>query len=492
MSAIGRSDATSGKSVPRRLQQAIDYVGRQWFPLNPTVAEEIFRKLNSLEYKEQHKDLVEDLKGDFALFSFCLKRLKDLGRSRGPNPLETLLRADFEDLTKILIAAKADLAKHDLSSAERAQALILKQTVLSCSAAELLARSKKSDIDLAFTCALTKQLGLNLVAWNYPSIYTRALSLVKNAKESLEEILEENLGFGPSELASALILGEETSQIIRKAVGVSPILGPNGEMIPSSDNSSDIEKDLVDICEISSAFAQLHDPEHYPHISRSYDTVITQIDEHLGPGGSTSILNFVKDKFVQYIDRVPEVFNNENSLELSIAKVSLEYTDVLFEKNIYAQRCNEKIKKELREVYRHVCRGQVSSMGIGYLVNKVIPQTGFSQGCVYLLDSKRVMLVPKLRIGACSLDRYKAINCALVDPEGSLIVEALYCSMPIKQEGVFLHGDLVSPILGPLGSREPVGVLYLEMTGVLLTQLSEEPLTLFKAIRTCFNDCLSI
>ncbi len=472
----------------RRLQQAAEYVSRQWFPLNPQITSLIQSNLAAEKYGTDHKKLFNDLKQDFSLFSYCLRRIKEKELSVSTNPLEGFFSVDFQVLSEILNSPVQEITKHEIAGAEKGQALRLKYTVLSCSTAELMAAAKKSDNDLAFTCALLRQLGLNLVAWNYPSIYTRALGMVKSAQSTLEQLIEENLGFDPSLLAEELILSNNTHPYIRQALG----LQVNPNVLESVSSESGVSSDIVGICEIGEAFAQLNDPEHYPDISRNYSTVITQIDETLGDGGSNIIMNLVNSKFVGYIQSVPDVFRQENAIEHSVAKVANDYTTKLFEQNVYAQRCPEALKKEIREVYKYISKGQVSSVGVGFLVNKVIPLAGFGLGCVYLLDTKGITLVPKLRIGQCNLSRYKPINCTLVSPEGSLIVEALYCSMPIKQEGVFLHGDLVSPILGPIGSKEPSGVLYLEMSDSLVMKDTGECLNYFRAIRGCLNDCLNL
>jgi hypothetical protein len=471
----------------RRLQQAADYVSRQWFPLNPKITSLIQTKLKDGSYASNHQKLFTDLKQDFALLAHCLKKIKENNLTNSATPLEGFFTADFEALKEILSQSPQEISKHEFAGAEKGQALRLKYTVLSCSTAELMATAKKTNHDLAFTCALLRQLGLNLIAWNYPSIYTRALGMVKSAQSTLEELIHENLGFEPSHLAEELILSKETNPLIREAVG----LGKSG-LDQSALLNCGIDPGLVDICEIGEAFAQLNDPEHYPNISRNYSTVITQIDETLGKNGAGLIMNLVNNKFVTYVSSVPDVFRQESGIEQSISKVALDYTNKLFEQNAYAQRCPNPLKKELREVYKHVAKGQVSSIGVGFLVNKVIPLAGFTLGCVYLLDNKTNTLVPKLRIGQCNLSRYKPINCSLISPEGSLIVEAMYCSMPIKQEGVFLHGDLVSPILGPIGTKEPSGVLYIEMSESLQLKQTGDCLTYFKAIRDCLNDCLNL
>ncbi len=152
-----------------------------------------------------------------------------------------------------------------------------------------MATAKKANYDLAFTCALLKQLGLNLIAWNYPSIYTRALGMVKSAQSTLEELIEENLGFDPALLAEELILSSNTHPYIRQAMGL-PVKPNFEEFLPEG---SSVQSDIVGICEIGEAFAQLNDSEHYPNISRNYTTVLAQIDETLGQGGSNIIMNVV-------------------------------------------------------------------------------------------------------------------------------------------------------------------------------------------------------
>ncbi|MCO6432510.1 MAG: hypothetical protein J5J00_16775 [Deltaproteobacteria bacterium] len=486
MSAGGSLQSSRPSGSKRRLKQALEYVTRQWFPLNRNVFTTIQSNLSRNFYNGSHDALLSDMRSDFALYSYCLKKIKDMGLQE-ENPVDAIRNLSFEELTKILMAPGSEISKHDVASAEKGQALRLKCTVLSFSTAHMLAQSRQADSDLAYTCALVRQLGLNLIAWNYPSVYARAMSMVRAGTSTFDEALTDSLGFSPVELADEVIFGSAVHPLIRKASGLAAV--PEEEQ---QNCSGAVSPDIVDICEISDAFAQLHDPEHHPHISRHFETIITQIDLDLGPGGAQKIMGTVNERYGPYITYIPEVFRADNPLENTLAKVSAEYTNKLFEQNTYAQRCPEKIKKQFIEVYKHVTKGQISSMGIGLLVNSIIPLSGFTKGCVYLLDNKQMTLMPKLRIGSSPLSRYKPVSATTSGSDSGILMEALYASMPIKQQNVVLFGDLVSPMIGPLGSKEPIGVLYLEMSPQLQAKDSQEILNLFRAIRHALNDCLNV
>jgi hypothetical protein len=117
---------------------------------------------------------------------------------------------------------------------------------------------------------------------------------------------------------------------------------------------------------------------------------------------------------------------------------------------------------------------------------------GFSRGCIYLLDSSKAQLVPRVRIGATEGRQYKAVSCAAGGEVANPISEAYHCATPLKQEKAFLHNDIVSHVSGKFGNADKGGVLYLEMSERLLRKENHVALVYFKAIRHCLDHCLNL
>jgi hypothetical protein len=200
----------------------------------------------------------------------------------------------------------------------------------------------------------------------------------------------------------------------------------------------------------------------------------------------------MEDSFGGYSNLMPEIRKTISSPAQNARNATAQIGMKLFQANTYIPKCSADLQERFKRVYGYVLPDRASDQAIAALMGIVFPYTGFTRGCIYIVDQRTNALVPRLRVGDCTLSRYKALNGSLVNPDGSPIVEALYCRVPIKQENVFLHGELVSHISGALGNAEPVGVLYLEVTEALVESGSITSLIYFRAVRQCLMDCMGI
>lgn len=473
----------------RRLEQAVEYVSRTWFPVNPDVFAAIQATLQAGKYDNNLTALIQDIKKDFSVFTYCLKGIRDLypPGNADKSPFAVLKVMDHEVLKKLISVPSTEISSHDFLAMERAQSTRLKHMVLSCSTAELLAMKNSLNPDEVYTLTVLRQLGMNLVAWNYPSIYQRALQTLRNGSElELDDILADLLGFTPKELAAELTLPVEMRE--RNAIDLG-LVSQEGETEILSVESDSLSRKM---CEIGEAFAVLNDPEQHPSGTSRSKTVIAEINHILGPQSLNLIREVMNRKYVSYVKHSPEIFAVNSAIESNIQRASFHYGAVLYSKNQYVTRTPEELQRRIREVYSRLSKGQVSTEGIQMLASDLLPSVGFQRGCIFLLDQKRLFLMPRLRIGNDSVSRYKTYNCGDSLDMGNPIVDALTCSYPIKQENTFFNGEGCSLIAGALGGHERAGVLYLEMSDKLVENAALEPLAIFKALRQCFNDCLNL
>ena len=63
----------------RRIDRALQHVVRPWFPMNDEVLKTVRSKLDSGSYAADGQELIDDLKGDFALFTFVVREFGILG-----------------------------------------------------------------------------------------------------------------------------------------------------------------------------------------------------------------------------------------------------------------------------------------------------------------------------------------------------------------------------------------------------------------------------
>lgn len=477
------------RTSARRLDQAIEYVARTWFPANPEVLERIRNRAESGKYQDDFELLLSDLKSDFAIFSYMLKEL----RGRYPSgateidPIGLMRSMDRKDLLKMITIPSDAISSHSFQEMEKAQAARLKHFIWSCSTSEMLANKSDNEIssEQVFTVAVVRQLGLNLIAWNYPSIYGRVLQSVKEGAEGeLDQLLADQIGFEPIELAAALTYPENLNNELTDILGMTR---PDREEAKVSDTVMMQRK----LCEIGEAFAILNDPENYPTGTPEARTSIQEIEEILGPGGTDSIVKSIKTRYVSYLAVNPDLIDTEKAKDKARA-ASNPYGKMLLSRNQHASRLPEKFKERIASVYSLVMKGQVSTEGIQQLVTDLIPYAGFSRGCIFLLEQKEYILIPRLRIGSDNLARYRPVSCMDSGLHNNPVYEAFYSSFPIKQSGAVYLGETTSLIAGVLGTTERAGVLYLEMPDGVANSTIMDVTVAFKALRQCMNDCLNL
>lgn len=473
----------------RRLDQAIEYVARAWFPANPEVLTRIKTRAEAGEYNDAFDVLLNDLKSDFSIFTYLLKELREHypPDSDGIDPITLMRSLDISRLISMISVSSDAISRHSFMEMEKAQAARLKHFILGCSTSEMLADSKGGELDpeQIFTLAAVRQLGLNLVAWNYPSIYGRVLQSLKDgAPGELDAMLADQLGFEPIQLASALTLPAQVRQQFASELGLP---------VKKAESSPD-EKALVarKLCEIGEAFAILNDPENYPTGSAQSHTSIQEIESILGPGGIERIHAAAHSRYVSYLTISPDITKLSPADQKAVKEAGSAYGRALSLRNPYLSRLPEQFRDHITEVYRLVKKGQVSTDGIQKLATEVLPQVGFPRGCIYLIEQHDLTLSPRLRIGQDSVKRYRPVSCLDHSETGNPVVDSFSCSYPIKQMNCLFLGQRVSLIAGVLGVSERAGVLYLEMSDALVQDMNIDILGVYKAFRQCMNDCLNL
>ena len=467
------------------------YLLEGWFPVNSKVLRGIQDKIRNNAYSDTNS-LVEDIKGDFSLFTFCLRNLQESQKGEfditALNPIQIMRQADYATLVSIVSASEGQISTHSFNSMIKDQALCLKNALVSASTAEILGEKVGIDKGMPFSCSLLRQVGLNLVAWNYPRIYSKALGTISEEKaQSLDLELGKILSFNPRSLGIKLALPGRVNPILMNVLGEKLKVSEESEIVIPEDAALTLK-----FCELGECFAKVSDPEHYPVSSREWSEVMETVNHYLGDDGISRIINRINDQFVNYMPLAPKVFDGDLSPERNVRLSNLYHGKRLLATNPFVAKCNETLKIKFQSVYSSIAPGEVSTEALQKLVAEVIPCAGFQRGCIYLMDKTNSFLVPRLRIGEGNISRYKPIRCetdVLIDHP---VANALFSSIPIKQQDVLLHGEQVSHISGAIGTGRQAGVLYLEMSEKSSDSFDNERMTSFKAIQHCLNHCLGI
>jgi len=411
------------------------------------------------------------------------------------DPVKILRKMEIGTLRKILTAPDTHLTPQTFDKASTSQLSRIKHLLVSCSAAEAMGVERNINPDVAYSCALVRQLGLTLVAFNYPRIYGQAVASLKTDKDDIEKILKKILGFSPTQIGIKLALGWNRNTQLQMGLGNSGPLSEDDDPLMAY-RLRDVEhkngEELRKICEISESLARLNAGEVPFATSKSWDLVKAQIKGYLGADGLQIISDKVGSYQSEYVNLSEELFKTEILEKPAVASTGLNSTEDLYAENTFVRNCHGNLRGEFEQVYLQILLGEISPDAVNSLVGKVIPLAGFTKGCIYLADPKRFRLLPTVRIGRANISEYKILNYADAGKRTHPVIDALNSASPLRQEDAFVNGEIVSIIAGMFGNETKSGVLYLEMGKELARSDRTVSILYFKAIRQCLNHCLNL
>ena len=135
-----------------------------------------------------------------------------------------------------------------------------------------------------FSCAFARQLGYALIAYNYPRIYTQALSALKKDGDQFDQALRKVLGISPLQLGVACSVPWTENlalQIGMNAVEIDALEDKNASNQPAILEGSNMKR----LCEVGESLARLNDPEHFPSSAKRWHEMSAEIDSLIGPDG---------------------------------------------------------------------------------------------------------------------------------------------------------------------------------------------------------------
>lgn len=484
------ADPGGGSGLSKGLRDAIVYAGKGWIPINNDAVDKIKRRLASKEYEGNRELLIEDLKADISLFALTIRCLDDfiVPEQRDQHPIALLRALDLETVRKLVFQCDG-VTTHRLEQATEMQQLCTRHALISCGTAQVIAGHVDHDPHAVATASMLRQLGLLLVAWNYPKTYQKALSQIAASGGNLDEILFSYLGFAPSKLGQHLAIDWSQDPGLFVSIGTNP--PPHLSTGSMTEEALGRAKEVAEICEIGEALARVNDPTHFPAAAKEWEAVLAELTDYLGADGLDKIKDSLTKTYSSYLAVNPKLLDFDTDLKKKARVSNNVVAQKLLTANANVKKCPAHIQELFKEVYSEVREASISIDALNVLVKNLVPRSGFIRGCVYLADAANGTLVPKLKIGDVDINRFKILRSGS-NRYSHPVLEALTCQIPIKQENVIMYGDLVSHVTGVFGTRDKVGVLYLEMGQELLTSAGHEPLIIFKAIRQALNDCLNL
>lgn len=488
-----RGSGASLGDINRRLERAYQHVCDLWLPPDESLLTKIQQGLEEGIYDLDTDFLISELKSDVSLFTYCIRRLVELLDEEGvivpdhTTPIELMRHAGLRRLKKVLEVRPEEISEHSIRNIDPEQGACLRSALISATTAETIGEKTTLDPDLCYSTGIMRQLGITLIAFNYPHVYQRVLTASKGT-DDFDQALARVLGFSPTMLGVVIAKRWGLAPEIRVALGDAQALKevPENRAVEVKRVGTDLSK----LCEIGEALARANEPERFPSAQADWSKAAKQLEDYLGPEGLRVIQERIRQHCAHYVESHPHLFSALERVQPEVALRDQARGNFL-DRNPYLKTCPPDLRKRFERLYQNIHPGEVSRDGLNMLLREVVPAAGFVAGCVYLVDPSSMSLIPRVKLGRLAPTRSLSVDYSLAfsgdDPVGS----AFRTGATRIDRGQFQGGREVSIFASAFGDSDKAGVLYLEAPEAPIG--SDIDLTgRFKAIRSALMACLNL
>lgn len=465
----------------RRLERACRYVSDLWFPVNEALLERVQRDLDAGRYDENLPQLSRDLRADPALFTWCLKELMRVLRdepresTQYKSPFDA---AGIETLKEILSVSSKEISGHSLRSITPQQTEALERMLVSSSAVELLCAQSGLGSEVGYTASALRQLGITLIAWNYPEVYQRATTTVGRTG-SLDLSVAEILGYTPTLLAAQLARHWGVSEQLLSAIDAH-----EGESVEAHYGTAST---LAKLCEVGETLARANQPHLYPTAQADWEAARREIESHLGPYGIATIRERFHTMTAHYREAMPSIFRAGILLDPQM-RLREHAQERAHAKNPFILNCLPPVRQRLEQLYDRHFPGESVEPHLRALFHEVMPLASCSAVAVFTADPTALHLVRQTVIGTALGDVHRAIPYLEYDHP----VAATFRSGEEVTTNICENELSVVALAYPLGTSQRMGVLYLELPELVYTQDPSLHQQHLRAFTQTLNDLLDI
>ncbi|MCB0318077.1 MAG: HDOD domain-containing protein [Bdellovibrionales bacterium] len=483
MQLVNSVDVNQGLST-RRLERIKNHVYKHWIPVNEELAAKILEGIDEGIYELDIDFLIADLRNDIGLFLYCARELASLTAARNKfkpsvnNPFEIIRRSGLNEIYEVLSHCIMNESLHSFESSSNIQTDRISEMLVAASAVEVMSENTDLNKEQGFSISLLRQLGMALIAWNYPGLYERAMNSIHEGKDP-EEMITLELGTSPAMLSVKVIDDWGLDQ------GVKDTILPN--------NSEDVSiKMLKSLCEAGEALARSNDPKHYPKAREDWDYAREFVQELIGNDAIHLIRKKIRENGKHLFSLLPDNFQQTSEFNPDAIIHNEEEQKKIF-RNPYLKDCPFVLRSKLKDLYSRIHNGEINRKNVAFLVNQVIPAAGFSGGIIYIINPSAMKLMPQMTFGDLFLTAPKPIRVG-EDVMLNHPVQLAFNSWEIT-EGNVASAEVRTHtyMAGTIGSRKKAGVLYLEIDCKSENGITSKNYKLyFNAIMSALNDVLKL
>ena len=323
----------------------------------------------------------------------------------------------------------------------------------------------------------------------------------------LELEIAERLGFSPSLFAMKIVQKWGMSEEQCHAMGISRTKAGAEVLATEDSKESDDEAGpksaapketsdyLAEVCAIGELLAQANDPASYPKQKGEWDSLEKHIEQALGPRGLMRVRERFQENCQSYVKALPGILEGSGALFDRERYPDSPVIQRALRKNKYILNCDGSVQMDLKRLYTLLDeQTTVNRETVRRLVHEMIPEAGFSAGCVYTFDPSMSVLVPQMKIGTVSAHEVKSVNVSIQGTDEHPVSKAFRSPEPILAYSYTEDDRPLIAIAGPFGQHRRFGVLYLESEVQNLSdENAQESVRIhFRAFAKALNDCLKL
>jgi hypothetical protein len=469
-----------------QLTQALPLLMQQWAPINGPLLSSLRIRLRRGEFESDSETILNDLHSDPALYCYCLLNVEDTF-AQNENNKKTLPQQLLHNLRMICNGFTLFESPHRISQANQAQLRSYRKMLTKTSASIVLAPYFNINGELAYAASALRELGLSLIAWNYPRIYQQAIS--ENSDTTLsdelraklvDQQLNRMLGFTPFTLSLA----------ITKNAPLAPELLASFDHEINRDTASSesqlVGSTLKKICEISEMFAQATLPDASESALHKWDIYREELMPVIGATGLIMLRDSCNNVLQRYAEQLPELA--AKPIPARTCTPPTRSSSQRYLHNLHIPHCSYEVQEALRYLYSKIDNQTIAFDNIKNLLQTIAPKANFHAGAIYLLNPDTLELEPRLTLGKTNIPFVKVKYRA--DSEKSNPVSLAFLARTPMIESHNDSGTL--SLAGILGNAQRVGVLYLEPNIRAESNANNNPRLHFKAIQQALSDCLNL
>lgn len=481
-----------------QLEKAYNLVSNNWFPFDQSVLGELNSKIKDETATKEEILLI--LKKDASLFLLCLKEVLSAPNIFGASEptrefTKYLENASLGQLQQSLEGIAKRSYTHTVASSTNFQKQRLSEMIVSSQTADKLSANDPDINEVACSCSMMRQLGLTLIAWNYPRIFEKVTSKTQS-KDALDSDFAAVLGFTPMMLACTVLEKWGLPQYYIEAVKDRSNLKNRKAVESSEQNGKDVFSRVSNICAAGEALARATNPTLYSTAEADIELASEYIESFLGEEGVIDIISSAREKLDDLALEVPPLLQSRARAELDEKIKNKIKGDLLLSKNPYLGALPQNVLHRVSKLYQEIIPNSPAYSSVSLYAKEIFPISGFITLQVYLFDPFERKLYPSLVLGKSKSLIPKNIYLKSLSGQYDLLAEALKTKTPITNSQFFDQGEEISIFASSLGDASTVGVMYVEMLRSkyekIATGTDLDSLKYFKAFKILLSDCLGL